>query len=368
MTSLADEEGRACVEQSIGGDGPWSEPTEDLLGPGFQQRRLRVTGRGGHSAATLVRHLPEQDPQLDPSEQASAQQPRGTVIYVHGWSDYFSNPELARAVSAAGYRFYALDLHGYGRNLTDDVLAGSEIPGYAEDLSEYAEDLEAAAAAARADGAPAEPQQIVWIAHSTGGLVVSLALLSAGQAPAGLALSTPWIAAHTHDVLDTLQIAALSRIPQRWRARGAPTGLTSNYFRSLSAAHHGEWILEERWRPPGSFPMTAGFLLATARGRQRLLQLHREGAEVGAPVLMQTASATLIRPWWRSAMMGRDTVLDVRRTRRRAGLLSRTPRVIAYDDGLHDIHRSVPDVRRRAFRDLQDWLREILPEPRSEQA
>ncbi|WP_144794565.1 alpha/beta fold hydrolase [Kocuria palustris] len=343
----------AAQDPSDGPDG-WRE---DVLGPGFLARRLPVPGRGAHDAATLVRHVPRLDPEHDP--QDACDEPRGTVVYVHGWSDYFANPELARAVSAAGFRFYALDLHGYGRALTDDVLAHPEVPGYAESMREYRGDLEAAVRAAAHDGAPAQPGQIVWLGHSTGGLVVSLAALTAAEPPAGIALAAPWIAPHVHDLAGRALVAALRLVPRRWHDRQLPLRVAGHYFRSLSSSRDGEWPLDPRWRPETSFPLTVGFLLAAHEGHLRLLDLHRRGAVAAAPVLLQISRRSLILPWWCEAMKRRDTVLDVGRIRRRIGALSPVPRVISYDGALHDVHRSAPEVRRRTFEDLSDWLGEV---------
>ncbi len=337
-------------------EGLWDE---DVLGPGFESRRLRVTGRGAHDRATLVRHLPWLDPVHERFDAESWRRAPGTVIYVHGWSDYFANPELARTVSAAGFRFYALDLHGYGRALDDDILARPDIPGYAESMREYREDLQQAVRAIAQDGAAAEPERIVWIGHSTGGLLLGLAALLAQEPPAGLALATPWTSSHVHDLTGRALVAVLRRVPRRWHERPLPLRLTSSYFRSLSAEQKGEWELDPRWRPQTSFPLTVGFLRAAHEGHLRLRELHHEGSQVRAPVLLQTARKSLFLPWWTPLATRRDTVLDVRQVRRGIGVLARTPRVISYDGGLHDIHRSGPQVRERAFADLSGWLREI---------
>ena len=82
-------------------EGTW---IPDVLGPGFEARRLPVAGRGAHDAATLVRCAPGPGPDRDGGGDLSGdgESAHGTVIYVHGWSDYFANPELARTVTAAG--------------------------------------------------------------------------------------------------------------------------------------------------------------------------------------------------------------------------------------------------------------------------
>ena len=64
------------------------------------------------------------------------------MLYVHGWSDYFFNPELASYWSNAGARFFALDLRKYGRSLRP-----GQTPGYITNLADYDADIEAALAA-----------------------------------------------------------------------------------------------------------------------------------------------------------------------------------------------------------------------------
>ena len=51
-----------------------------------------------------------------PRKVDSLAAPRGIVLYVHGFSDYFFQKEMAEKVDSAGYAFFAVDLHGYGRS------------------------------------------------------------------------------------------------------------------------------------------------------------------------------------------------------------------------------------------------------------
>ncbi|MDO5617707.1 alpha/beta hydrolase [Kocuria sp.] len=324
------------------------EWTEDVLGPDFSVHQVAVSGRGVHTTISLVRYNP------GPSAPV-----RGSVLYVHGWSDYFANPELARHVAAAGYHFYALDFHGYGRNLTDSILATGQIPGMADDLNEYAEDFQAARTAMEQDGAPSDPDHLVVIAHSTGGLAMSLLLMEQPGQVAGLALATPWIAPQGFAWLDNVIRAVAHVMPKAWQDRRIPVPVNTNYHRTLSADREGSWQVDPRWRPKNSFPITMNLLASTARARLRLLELGRTGQGVGAPVLLQISSRSLLVPWWDDRMHAADTVLDVRAIRRRIGLLSRTPTVISYPGAIHDVHRSAPSIRGRAFADLQAWLSEL---------
>ncbi|WP_119932398.1 MULTISPECIES: alpha/beta hydrolase [Kocuria] len=329
-----------------GGDG--MEWTEDVLGPDFSMCQIPVTGRGAHTTMSLMRF------NTPPSTPV-----RGTVLYVHGWSDYFANPELAQAVVEVGFHFYAMDLHGYGRNLTPEILATGEIPGMAADLAEYREDFDAARHAILQDGKPVDPQHLVVVAHSTGGLTMSLVLMEEPGEVAGLALATPWIAPQGHPWVDRLITAVAPLVPARWHAVRIPVPVNTNYHRTLSADREGSWSVDPHWRPKESFPITVNLLASTARARLRILELVGRGQGVGAPVLLQISRRSLLVPWWENRMHQVDTVLDVGAIRRRIGLLSRTPRVISYDGALHDVHRSAPAIRQKAFKDLQDWLRQL---------
>ena len=94
------------------------------------------------------------------------------VLYVHGWSDYFFNPELARFWTDAGARFFALDLRKYGRSLRP-----GQTPGYITNLADYDADIEAALAAmghGAMDPIGASARPLILLGHSTGGLTLSL--------------------------------------------------------------------------------------------------------------------------------------------------------------------------------------------------
>ncbi len=117
-----------------------SNPVEwrpDVLGPGFQQATLALAPDAeGDVVATLVRFEPwPRLADLRPGRPAE----ETDVLYVHGWSDYFFQTELARFWHEQGARFFALDLRKYGRS-----LRAGQTPGFVDSLDTYDEDIEAA--------------------------------------------------------------------------------------------------------------------------------------------------------------------------------------------------------------------------------
>jgi len=106
----------------------------DLLGPGFARLTLPLPqDEGDEVVATLVRSIPSAAARLfGPLRDVD-------VLYVHGWSDYFFQTELAAFWNDLGARFYALDLRRYGRSLRE-----GQRPGDVRSLDDYDADIDAA--------------------------------------------------------------------------------------------------------------------------------------------------------------------------------------------------------------------------------
>jgi alpha-beta hydrolase superfamily lysophospholipase len=324
---------------------PW---VPDVLGPGF---RARVVDLGPdsapHTTATVVRFRPG-------GAAAATARPRGAVLYLHGWSDYFFNAELARTCAEAGYAFYALDLHGYGRNLTDEVLAtGAGNPGHTTDLADYDDDIAAALEIMAEDGVPGPDGRLVLMGHSTGGLTAALWAAHHPGRLAGLALNAPWIGAHGADAVGTALRPLFSRLARRLPDRAVRARLRSHYYRVISERAEGEWPIDPRWRPETSFDITPGWLNAVLQAQREVA----EGLDLDCPVLVQTSAQSYLRPWWSERMRSADTVLDVRQIRRHAPDLGSDVEVRSYRGAVHDVHLSRGPVRRAAQRDLARWLR-----------
>lgn len=94
------------------------------------------------------------------------QHPSGkAVLYVHGFSDYFLQKDMALMFAERGYDFYAVDLRKYGRSL----IQGQKM-FQVRDLREYFPDIDSAIDIIAGDGS----DRIALLGHSTGGLTASL--------------------------------------------------------------------------------------------------------------------------------------------------------------------------------------------------
>src|SRR5688500_298204 len=96
----------------------------DKLLPGFEALELDFPDDyDGRVGATLVR-LP------------AGEAPRGAVLYVHGFADYFFQRHMAERFAAEGYAFHALDLRKHGRS-----LRAHQHPNFCTHLSECYADI-----------------------------------------------------------------------------------------------------------------------------------------------------------------------------------------------------------------------------------
>jgi alpha-beta hydrolase superfamily lysophospholipase len=331
----------------------------DVLGSHFEQLTLPLgSDDEGEVVATLVRHQPKPLPwwtwpwKAQPPGVASG----ADVLYVHGWSDYFFNPELAQYWSNIGARFFALDLRKYGRSIRP-----WQTPGYITDLADYDADIEAALAAmghgpTEADGG-ASARPLILLGHSTGGLTLSLwATRHPGRA-AALVLNSPWLE------FQASRIAREALAPVvGWGARVNPMGPMPNvdlgfYTRTIAKEQDGEWEYSHEWRPDRSFAAHPAWLTAVLAGHATVAA----GVDVGAPVLTLLSARSTIQPRWDDAMFSTDIVLVVDDIAERVLKLGPEVAVARIDGALHDVFLSRKAVRAAAYAAITRWLRGYSP-------
>ena len=316
--------------------GPGWRP--DVLGAGYEQHTLPLPpDDAGPVVATLVRRVPaERDPDLGLD-----------VLYVHGWSDYFFQTELADFWHRQGARFFAIDLRRYGRSLRP-----GQIPGFVTDLATYDEDIAAARAVMAEDVPPDRPRRLVLMGHSTGGLTVSLwAARHRGEA-AALVLNSPWLELQTREVGRALLEPVLQLDARLRPEHRLPVVDRGYYTRVVSGAYDGEWHYDLTWRPVQGFRVTSGWLAAILAGQDRLAR----GLDLETPALVLLSTRSALLPRWDPSMTRADIALDVDGVARRAADLGRHVTIARIEDALHDVVLSPSPVRRAAYRTTARWI------------
>ncbi|WP_374312481.1 alpha/beta hydrolase [Microbacterium sp.] len=315
----------------------------DVLGKPFEQLTLDLglDGASGPLVATLVRSIP--------NPLVSWTQPLRDVdvLYVHGWSDFFFQTELARFWNGLGARFYALDLRRYGRSLRP-----GQTPGFIDALDDYDADIEAALAEMGHGTDAASSRRLVLLGHSTGGLILTLwAARHAGRATA-LVLNSPWL---------ELQLGAIGRQAiaplVNARARFDPLGNQPAvdlgfYTRAQTEIGALPLAIEEPdWRPERGFATRPAWLAAILDGHRRVTA----GVDVGCPVLVLLSRRSSPPLAWDDVMTSTDSVLvvdDIARSATRIGGLVTIARI---DGAIHDVFLSRPEPRAAAYRMLEQW-------------
>jgi len=279
---------------------------------------------------------------------ADTSTPRGAVLHVHGFCDYFFQVATAEFFAALGYDFYALDLRKYGRS-----LAGHQTPNFCLDLEEYYADLDAALDIIRdRDG----HEVIIVSGHSTGGLVAPLWAadrFAAGDRVAdAFVLNSPWLDLQGSFFIRTAGTEAINRLGQRRPYAVIPRSVNGVYAETLHADMRGEWDYDLTWKPQESFPVRAGWLRAVRAGHRKV----HKGIEVGAPVLTLCSTASTLPPTWSEDAARTDIVLDVKQIAKWSHQLGTNVTVIRIQDAMHDVYCSSKDVRDEAFTATQRWL------------
>jgi alpha-beta hydrolase superfamily lysophospholipase len=316
----------------------------DVLGKPFEQLTLDlgVDDDGRPLVATVVRLLP--------NPLAVVFQPLRDVdvLYVHGWSDFFFQAELARFWTALGARFHALDLRRYGRSLRPD-----DVPGYIDALNDYDVDIEAALAAI-GHGADAAPRRrLVLLGHSTGGLTLTLwAARHPGRAGA-LVLNSPWLE-FQFGAVGRQAIAPLVSARARFDPRGTQPVVDLGFY-TRAQTEVGALPLavdEPEWRPERGFPTRPGWLAAILDGHRRVAA----GVDVGCPALVLLSTRSTPPVAWNETMTSTDSVLVVDDIARSATRIGRLVTIGRIDGAIHDVFLSRPPARAEAYRILRRWI------------
>ncbi|MBU4465301.1 MAG: alpha/beta hydrolase [Actinobacteria bacterium] len=315
----------------------------DILGHPFEQRTLTLgSDDEGPVVATLVRSIP--------SLLGALGRPLADVdvLYVHGWSDYFFQAELARFWNHLGARFFALDLRKYGRS-----LRAGQTPGFVTSFGTYDADIEAALDV-MGHGLDAAPRRrLMLLGHSTGGLILTLwAARHAGRASA-VVLNSPWLEFQLGP-LGREALAPIVGARARFDPRGAHPAVDLGFY-SRAQSELGSLPTEgyrHEWRPERGFPTHPGWLNAVIAGHRTIAA----GVEVGSPVLTLLSARSTSPFAWSDAMTASDSVLVVDDIARAATRIGRLVTIARIDGAIHDVFLSREEPRARAFAVLEGWV------------
>ncbi|WP_111710186.1 alpha/beta hydrolase [Lutibacter citreus] len=271
---------------------------------------------------------------------------RASVLYIHGYVDYFFHPHLGEKFNENNFDFYAIDLRKYGRSLLKH-----QHPNYCKNIEEYFEEISIAIQKIHKTSS-----QIYLLGHSTGGLITSSYMNSGKERNLinGLILNSPFFDFNQTKIekFFTFFVAKiLSKISTYSKIKGI---LSPVYAQSLHKDFYGEWDFNLNWKPIEGFPIYFKWVTAIRKAQKKLKQ-----SNIKVPILILHSSDSIKLSTFSEEAMLKDTVLNVEDIKRIGVKLGDNITMLSIKNGLHDIFLSQKEVREVAFDQMFSWLSKI---------
>tara|TARA_R110000744_G_scaffold60115_1_gene124687 strand:- start:157 stop:1179 length:1023 start_codon:yes stop_codon:yes gene_type:complete len=333
------------MSASIGQHWKQVNKCEDLLGADFIARTFAFSGPKTQVHSTLIHHAGNPN-----AEKA--------ILYVHGYTDYFFQTGLAEHFIHLGYRFYAVDLQGYGRSIRP-----STPPNWCDSIEQYSQDLDIALATMKEDGV----NDVVILGHSTGGLVVSTYLAhphalperashynKAFPAVSGLILNSPFLA---------LPFPPLVLNKISWSIRALVSALPFLYLRAkkiniysktLHRKFGGEWDYRLDWKPAEGFDLSFHWLREIIFAQRNLAN-----QKIDIPTLLCHSKISTIGKSTVEETQQGDGVLDVDSMQDAANRTFNNLTTASIPKGFHDLYLSHQPAQTAYLSAITDWLKQF---------
>lgn len=279
------------------------------------------------------------------------------VLYIHGFSDYFFNRELADNFIEVGFDFYAIDLRKYGRSLMDH-----QHPNMCKDLKEYYEELNIAIDIIKNRD---KHDTLIINAHSTGGLLASLFCHDNRDKKLidGLILNSPWFDINESWFNRKILLSVLSILSIAFPCLKSPVGLDPliadalhkdcliDKKKDFGCYEEGYWDFNLDWKK--NLPVYIGFLRAVRNGQKRLYK----GLDINCPIYLLCSDkkgkrSKELKPYYFVS----DCALNPKHMINNLINLGKNTKLSVIKDGVHDLALSGKKVRNDYFDKINSWL------------
>lgn len=270
---------------------------------------------------------------------------RKSILYLHGFVDYFFHPHLAEQFNANHFDFYALDLRKYGRSLLEH-----QHPNYCKDIEEYFEEISISIRQIHAAG----NSDIYLLGHSTGGLTATN-YMNFGQEKSlvkGVILNSPFFDFNQTKIEKAMIPILATPVARLFPYAKVDGVLSPAYAESIHKDFHGEWDFNLAWKPIKGFPTYFKWMLAIRTAQNKL-----KNSNIQVPVLVMHSSASGKISKYSEKALSQDIVLNIEDIKRVSAKLGSQVTLIEIENGLHDLFLSKKVVRENAFEEMFAWLK-----------
>lgn len=281
-------------------------------------------------------------------KKKTTQNYRKSVLYIHGYNDYFFQSELGDKFTEKGYNFYAIDLRKYGRSIIN-----GQNKFEVRDLKEYFTEIDSAIHIIKEN----KCDEIILIGHSTGGLIASYYIMETHNKECidALILNSPFLDFNLSKLEEDYLLPIVSKISNLTPNISISQNSNDGYAQSLLKKYHGEWDYNTEWKMPISPDVSFGWLSAIHKAQKAL---HTE-ASINIPILLMRSNISIYGNKWCEEFNRGDVVLDVNDISYYGRKLGPSVKELVVKEGLHDIFLSRKPIRETVYKYLFNWLDSI---------
>lgn len=307
----------------------------DILGDGFEKSYVEMPDDySGKVKCTVIR-------------KKSENKTTKAILYVHGFSDYFFQKEMADMFTSNDYNFYAVDLRKYGRSFLEHQKLFQ-----VRSLEEYFADIDAALKIIKADG----NRDVALLGHSTGGLTTSLYMAKKPSPMIKcLILNSPFLDWNLSPFMRKYIMPFVAFLGKFFPDVNIHQKPDKGYAESLLKEYGGEWSYRKEWKPDILPDPDMGWARAIQTGQQEL----RRG-KVRVPVLLMHSAESVHNGDSKEKYNRADAILEVKSISSYGKKLGDNVTEVEFDGGLHDLALSRKNVRDKMYRVMISWLKTRL--------
>lgn len=312
----------------------FSNAEDPLLGAPYRIHSLQ----NGDFYATLIEYPFGSSPRVDAQDEF----PRGIILYLHGYNDYFFQKELAEKADSAGFAFFAIDLHYFGRSYREGDPRTDM-----RSLTEYFGELDSAIALSkRIVQQSGVDLPYILIGHSMGGL--NLSLYAAHRPDThfnAIVLNSPFLEMNFNWAVRNLALPVVSGLGRLFPDVALPGTGDPNYANSLYKSRKGEWDFDTTLKTFARPKQYLGWVRGVHLGHNEI----KEGLHIKAPILVMHSDCSIDSKEWVEEFTHCDGVLNHEQIAEQAPNLGENVTTVTIPDGLHDLYLSPKPVRDKAY-------------------
>jgi len=272
---------------------------------------------------------------------------RRSVLYIHGYVDYFFQAHLGEEFNNNDYDFYALDLRKYGRSLLQH-----QHPNFCKSTEEYFEEISIAIRQLY----KASNGEVILIGHSTGGLIAANYMNDGEEKDKikALILNSPFLDFNLSSIEKNIALAIAKPVAGLFPFAKVNGVLSPAYVESLHQNYKGDWNFNLDWKPRKGFPTYFKWILAIHNAQKKL-----NNSNIKIPVFVMHSHASSRMRKYSEKAKKQDIVLDVSDIKNKGINLGQEVTLSKIDNGIHDVFLSKEKARKNAFFKMFDWLKNL---------